>query len=111
MHCWPKAMIPARLRYGGNARVAPYLCLADIGWMIVDKPPRENKPGGAHGYDNAAPEMAALFLANGPAIAPAGTLPPFDNVDVAPLLRDLLGMPQATDGDGSDRVFRQVLRR
>lgn len=110
MQCWPKARIPARLRYGGNARVAPYLCLADVGWLIVDKPPREAKVGGAHGYDNAAPEMAALFIGSGPAIAPGGTLPPLDNVDVVPLLRDLLGMPQAPDGDGND-VFRQVLRR
>ena len=43
-----------------------------------------------HGYDNADPTMTALFIANGPAFRPGVRLAPFDNVDVAPLLRDLI---------------------
>jgi hypothetical protein len=38
-------------------------------------------------------------------------LPTFDNVDVAPLLRDLLGLPARSGLDGDDRPFRTVLRR
>jgi predicted AlkP superfamily pyrophosphatase or phosphodiesterase len=92
LQCWPKAKIPARFRYGTNPRVEPWLCLADVGWLVFDKPPHKVK-GGNHGYDNAAPEMAALFIANGPAFRAAGKLPAFDNVDIAPLLRDLLSLP------------------
>ncbi|QSR18624.1 ectonucleotide pyrophosphatase/phosphodiesterase [Novosphingobium sp. KA1] len=109
MQCWRRQDIPARLRYGTNARIAPYFCLAETGWEIAATTPRTARSGGSHGYDNAAPEMAALFVAAGPAFKASGKLPAFDNVDVAPLLRDLVGLPQAPDGDGSDAPFRSVL--
>jgi hypothetical protein len=54
--------------------------------------------------------MAALFIAHGPAFRPA-KLPPFDNVDVYPLLRDLLGLPAKPGIDGTDAPFRDVLVR
>jgi hypothetical protein len=44
--------------------------------------------------------MAASFVAAGPAFRAGVVLPPFDNVDVHPLLLRLLGLPaMATDGD------------
>ena len=46
----------------------------------------------------------------GPAIKPAGKLESFDNVDIAPLIRDLLGLPAGTGLDGDDEPFRGVLR-
>lgn len=109
MACWRKADVPARLHYGRHPRVPPYLCLAEIGWQIVDKSGTA-VDGGAHGYDGAAPEMAALFVASGPAFAPGRTLPAFDNPDVHALLRRLTGLPAATGTDGSDAVFATVLR-
>ncbi|UIJ46212.1 ectonucleotide pyrophosphatase/phosphodiesterase [Sphingomonas cannabina] len=109
MQCWRKAEIPARFHYGANPRVPPYLCLAETGWQVLEKAPPAGSTGGAHGYDNAAPEMAALFLANGPAFASGKQLAPFDNVDVYALLHDLLGLAPAKDVDGSDSVFREVL--
>jgi len=108
--CWRKADIPARFHYGANPRIPPLFCLADIGWQIFEKPPRKAEIGGNHGYDNFAPEMSALFIANGPAFRP-GTLPAFDNVDVYPLLRDLLGLAPVNGLDGSDAVFSGVLIR
>lgn len=108
--CWRKAEIPARFHYGRNPRVPPYLCLADIGWLLIDKPPKAGSIGGAHGYDYAAPEMAALFIASGPGIARGGTLPPFDNVAVYALLRRLAGMPAANGKDGDGAVFGGVVK-
>lgn len=112
--CWPRGAVPAALHYGANPRVPRFICLADPGWLILDKPPEPGRPltpGGAHGYDPAAPDMAALFIASGPGIRPLGPLPAFDNVDVAPLLRDLLGLPQAAGLDGNDAPFRAALAR
>ena len=109
--CWRKADIPARLQYGTNARIPPYLCLAETGWLLVKTAPKEAGGRGNHGYDNFAPDMAALFIASGPAIKQAGTLAPFDNVDVAPLLRDLLGLPAGTGLDGNDAPFRAALAK
>lgn len=100
MQCWRKGDIPARFQYGRNARVPAFLCLAEVGWMIVpDEKSAERVNGGAHGYDNTAPEMRALFIASGPAFRQV-VLKPFDNVDVYPLLMSLIGVkPLANDGD------------
>lgn len=110
MQCWPKAAIPARFHYGTNPRVAPFLCLAEVGWMIAERLPATERDRGAHGFDNAAPEMAAVFVANGPAFRRGLRLPAFDNVDVYPLLARLLGItPHPNDGDPA--TLRRALRR
>lgn len=112
MECWRRADIPARLHYGRNPRTPSFLCLARVGWTITTRPAAEAlRPGGAHGYDPAAPEMAALFLAHGPAFVSGITLPPFDNIHVAPLLRRLAGVPQAQDADGDPAVLAPALKR
>ena len=103
MTCWERQNIPARFHYGTNPRIPPIFCLADTGWMILNGPPDPEWPikGGNHGFDNDAPEMRALFLGHGPAFRQGLTLAPFDNVDVEPLLRKLIGLPQhdaAIDG-------------
>jgi predicted AlkP superfamily pyrophosphatase or phosphodiesterase len=107
--CYRKAEVPERLHYGKNPRVPAILCLPDAGWMVVLHPPKRDQSGGAHGYDNDAPEMRALFIASGPAIKPIGKIPTFDNVDVAPLLRDLIGLPSGQGLDGDDAPFRGAL--
>jgi hypothetical protein len=52
--------------------------------------------------------MAALFVAHGPAFKPGLRLPAFDNVDVQPLMVQLLGL-NAPPGDGSAAVFAPAL--
>jgi len=98
--CWPKAKIPKRFHYGKNPRVAPIFCLPQTGWVLTvhgDKPAEPS--AGAHGYDNFSPEMAAVFVANGPAFRRDVRLKTFDNVDVYPLLAHLLGVkPAKNDG-------------
>ncbi len=111
MQCWRKEQIPERLHYGRNPRVPSFLCLADPGWMIVPAAPEKPVSGGAHGYDNAAPEMAALFIAAGPHIRAHPRLAPFDNVDIEPLLRDLLHLPLDPATDGNDAPFKDLIRR
>lgn len=110
MQCWPKAAIPARLRYGTNPRVASFLCLADIGWTIAPKPPTRPVTGGAHGYDDAAPEMQALFVAGGPAFRAGVKLPPFRNTAIHPLLRRVLGIAPDPTLDGDVGIGAAALR-
>ena len=100
MQCWRKAEIPARMHYGANPRIPPYLCLAEPGWQILPTAASDDRVGGSHGYDNRAPEMRALFIAHGPAFHPGATLPSFENVAVNPLLRRLLGLPPDPAMDG-----------
>lgn len=107
--CWRKSDIPARFHYGANVRVPPYFCLADDGWLTAKTAPKEAFSKGEHGYDNDQADMRALFIANGPAFARGRKLPSFDNVDVAPLLRDLLHLPAGAGLDGNDAPFHEVL--
>ncbi|MCI4589448.1 ectonucleotide pyrophosphatase/phosphodiesterase [Sphingobium sp. BYY-5] len=101
MQCWRKSDIPARFHYGAHRRIPPYFCLGETGWEIQPTTPTKPVTGGNHGWDDRAPEMQALFIANGPAFAPgAKPLAGFANVDVYPLIARLIGvMPRASDGD------------
>jgi predicted AlkP superfamily pyrophosphatase or phosphodiesterase len=104
LECWLKADIPARFHYGHNSRVAPIFCLPETGWELTTHDYHSKDPQkGEHGYDNASPEMAAVFVANGPAFRHGVTLPSFDNVDVYPLLARLIGVkPQPNEGNLAD---------
>jgi len=101
MECWRKGELPARFKYGTNPRVPPIICRADLGWrMRTAAFPAYAGPNlGAHGFDPAEPDMAAMFVAHGPDITRGVTLAPFDNVSVYPLLTHLLGI-EGEAGDG-----------
>lgn len=104
--CYRKAEIPARLRYGTNPRIPPVICIAEVGWSITtaEREAKNRHPlAGEHGFDPAAPEMGALFIANGPKFLPHVVLKPFPNTDVYPLLARLLDLqPQPNDGHIED---------
>jgi predicted AlkP superfamily pyrophosphatase or phosphodiesterase len=108
VRCWKKGDMPKALHYGTNPRVPPVVCLADVGWTIATHK-RTSVNAGGHGYDPSAPEMAALFVAEGPAFKAGQTLPVFDNVDVQPLLRQLMHLGPVT-GDGDAKLFERVLK-
>ncbi|KAK0341716.1 hypothetical protein LTR94_025256 [Friedmanniomyces endolithicus] len=92
MECWNKADVPARLVYGSNPRVAQIVCLVETGWTATTRDRPITRAGGAHGYDNQAPEMQALFIAHGPGVTPGSRLQNLDSVDVQPFLARVLGL-------------------
>lgn len=102
--CATRETLPAHWRYGRHPRVPPIVCQMDEGWDAYTRAriaayPRTHMRG-SHGYDPALPSMGALFVADGPSFRDGLVLPPFDNVDVYPLLTRLLGVaPQPNDGD------------
>ncbi len=110
MTCTRKEDLPERLHWGSNPRVAAIICIAEAGWTILSGPPQYPVKGGAHGYDNADPEMLALFIARGPAFAKGAKLEVFDNVAVAALLRAALGLPEDADADGKLADVRAALK-
>lgn len=103
--CWRKGELPARFDFGTHRRVPAIMCMADIGWRYRSTQLAQygGSSLGAHGYDPDASEMAAVFLAHGPAFAEGVTLAKFRNVSVYPLLARLAGVtPEANQGDISD---------
>jgi predicted AlkP superfamily pyrophosphatase or phosphodiesterase len=102
--CWRKQAMPARWHFGGNPRVPAIVCQMHEGWTARPQETLSRRPAtttrGAHGFAPEAESMRSLFIAHGPAFVPRTTLPPFDNVDVYPLLARLIGIePAANDGD------------
>ena len=104
--CWRRQDIPARLHYGSHPRVPALVCQMDEGWNALPRAwlDRRDADGshdrGAHGYDPDSPTMRAVFIAHGPSFREGVVLPPFDNIDVYPLLARRLGIaPQPNDGD------------
>jgi predicted AlkP superfamily pyrophosphatase or phosphodiesterase len=65
---------------------------------------------GEHGYDNYLPDMGATFYAWGPAFKQGVTIPAFENVNVYPLIADILGLRVTEPIDGSLKVLKGVLR-
>jgi predicted AlkP superfamily pyrophosphatase or phosphodiesterase len=111
--CWRKADVPARFHYGTNPRVPDVVCAAETGWVLETREHVEHRHSpmrGEHGYDNQDPQMGALFIANGPAFRQGLVIKPFPNVDVYPLMTDLLGVP-ARPNDGRLEDLAPILAR
>ena len=106
---WKKQEVPARLHYGTSKRITPIVGVVDDGWMLGWRHAKPYDDGGEHGYDNAVPNMRALFLARGPDFRPGSTLAEFPNIDVYDLLARLLGIDPAPN-DGSVTPLLPVLR-
>jgi len=111
--CWRRETLPARWHYGTHPRVPPIICQMHEGWDALageDVPARHaGHVRGSHGYDPALASMRAVFIARGPSFVSGTTLPPFDNVDVYPLLTRLLDVPAAPN-DGDPRTLQPALR-
>ena len=113
VRCWAKADVPARFDFSQHRRVGAYVCLADLGWSMAtrERLARSKIPDiGNHGFDPADPEMAALFIAAGPAFKPGTQLPKFSNLDVYPLMTQLLRI-KPEPNQGRLATFDAVLAR
>ena len=112
MDCHRRDAMPSRFDYGRNRRIPPILCLARSGWVIGDHATFERKKHfslGEHGYDIDDADMRAIFVASGPSFRAGAVIPPFDNVDVYPLLAHLLGVV-AERNDGNLAIVGAALR-
>jgi len=65
---------------------------------------------GAHGFDNALPEMGATFYAWGPAFRQQ-TILAFENVNVYPLIAHILGLTVSGPIDGSLKALNGTLTK
>ncbi len=113
--CWEKDKLPADWHYGSHARIAPIVCQMDEGWDALPREAARERQAhpetrGSHGYDPQLPAMQASFIAHGPAFQSGRQLPVFDNVDVYPLLMQLLQLPAAAH-QGNICTFASVLSK
>jgi hypothetical protein len=56
---------------------------------------------GAHGYDPTISKLSSIFYAAGPDVTRRGSLGTIRNIDIAPTINQLLGVPSASTVEGS----------
>ena len=95
---WKSGEVPEYLSYGSNPRTLDIVVLADSSWCVVID---ESKtiPKGSHGYDNTNKDLNAIFYAYGPAFKQGYISSEFNNVDIYPLICEILDLePAPVDG-------------
>jgi len=107
--------VPAYLHFNDNPRIGDPLIIPNGPYAIRVHVPKDNpakQPSqGAHGYDpQKMHEMWAIFYATGPAFRQHVKLRPFENVDVFPLIANILGL-SAPAVDGRADVFKDAMRK
>jgi predicted AlkP superfamily pyrophosphatase or phosphodiesterase len=92
--------MPERFHYRKDPRIGDVVIVMDESWMIaasIISKLRIWEPWGEHGWDPELQSMKAVFLIAGPDVRPGITIPEINNVDVYPLMTELLGL-RAPDG-------------
>jgi alkaline phosphatase D len=124
--------VPESLQFDGNPREGDPVVVAMGPYLLRVSPPPPPPPSaagnpamagghgntppvGMHGYDSAhMPEMKAIFYAAGPDIRSGVKLPPFENVNVYPLIAHVLGLDitnlKTGPIDGKLTVLQGVLK-
>lgn len=102
--------LPARWHYSDSRRVGEIVVAAEPGWMVAAGPSsRPWRGGGMHGWDPALRRMHGIFIAAGPGVRPAGSVPAFENIHIHPFLAALLGIDAAPGIDGRPDVLGPYL--
>ena len=105
---WKKDEIPARYVYGTNPRIGDLVVTPNIGTYVQFREKSHPRLGGAHGYDNFAPEMEAIFYASGPSFKKHAEAPAMANVNLYLLIAHLLDLEPAPN-DGDSAVVNRLL--
>jgi predicted AlkP superfamily pyrophosphatase or phosphodiesterase len=106
--------LPERYHYRADPRAGDVVVVMNEAWTLMASAPsseRKVERWGAHGWDPDVPGMRALFLITGPNIAPGTIVPEVENVDVYPLMTELLGLMAPRGIDGAPGVIWRQIRR
>ena len=96
---WYRDSIPERLHYGTNPRTYDITVVAKQYWSIYWSW-NIGSSLGAHGYDNSFKDMYTIFYAAGPAFKKDYIAPEFENVNIYPLIAEIMELkPAKTDGE------------
>jgi len=110
-----RAKLPPDLHYNANPRAGDPVVVPTGPYAIAAHDPSsagnvKTPPLGNHGYDpRTMPSMKAIFYAAGPDIRAGVTVAPFENVNIFPLIAEILGL-RIGKIDGKLSVLRPILK-
>ena len=105
--------VPERLHFRATPRGGDVVVIMDEGWLMATSIVNRGliqREWGAHGWDPDLPSMKAIFLLAGPGIPAGLTIPEVENIDVYPLMTELLGLSPATGVDGQPGKLSSLLK-
>ena len=105
--------LPERYHYRADPRIGDVVVVMNESWTMMTSAPsssdRKVERWGAHGWDPAVEGMLALFIIAGPDISAGTVISEVQNVDVYPLMTELLGLTRTRDIDGKPGVIRRQI--
>lgn len=110
-----KADVPTKLHYGATDdwrnRIGDILLIPT--WpKVFNLYSKVPNIIGWHGYDpTVVKQMHATFYAWGPAFKSGLTIPTFENVNVFPIVTDILGLTYTNKIDGTQQIANEVLKK
>jgi predicted AlkP superfamily pyrophosphatase or phosphodiesterase len=110
VRAYKKEDVPPQFIYGKHPRIGDLVVIPDIGTYVQFRSESHPRLGGAHGYDNFAPEMEAIFYATGPSFKKNSEQPPMANLNLYLIIARLLDLqPAPNDGDitAVERLFNR----
>ena len=108
-----KTNVPEKLHYGAkddwHNRIGDILLIPN--WpKVFDLYHRKMDPGW-HGYDpTVVKDMHATFYAWGPAFKSDLIIPAFNNVDIFPMINQILGLTYTNKVDGTKKLADEILK-
>ncbi|CAM4256088.1 Predicted pyrophosphatase or phosphodiesterase, AlkP superfamily [Pedobacter westerhofensis] len=107
-----KTEMPERLHYGAEDdrmnRIGDIILIPQWPRVFSDKTPGM----GHHGFDpRKVKDMQATFFAWGPAFREHVKIPAFENVNVYPLITNILGLSYTEEIDGKKEILEGILKK
>lgn len=108
-----KTNVPKKLHYGAkddwHNRIGDILLIPN--WPKVFDLYHKKMDPGWHGYDaTVVKDMHATFYVWGPAFKSNLTIPAFNNVDIFPMINQILGLTYTNKVDGTKKLANEILK-
>ncbi len=100
---WLREEAPESFHVTGNSRFPEIIVLADPQYGVIGTAERHYiMTAGDHGWSPEFPDMHGIFIAAGPRLPRGAVIDAISAVDVYPMMREILELPQVeVDGDAS----------
>lgn len=107
--CTTKNKTPKKLNFRENDRIGDFVCLANKGWSIGIN--RGHLPKGNHGWSQFdGRDMHAILYAKGPNFKKEYVGNTINNIDLYPLIADILGLEIKHKIDGNLKNSKMLLK-